>query len=106
LADGTQFVGFITPEGGSGEVAESDLGTMDPCMFSSEGALLTFWGGLLGFTEDDKMATYNMLERSPENVFPIRFTAEPGLTSGRQSGTIHGFYKINNSEDDKIETTT
>ena len=105
LADGTQFAGFITPTRGTGEVTDSDLGLVQPHVFSKTGSLISFWGGLFGLSDVEKQKVYAMLERSPSQVFPISFKAEPGIALGRQSGCLRGFSKIVDYKKGTIETT-
>jgi len=105
FADGTKFVGFITPAIGSGEVAESELGLVQPYLFSKSRTLVTFWGGMFGFTDEVKKTTYDLLERTAGQIFPIRFSAESGLSKGKQVGEIRGFYKIIDFKSQKVEST-
>ncbi len=105
FADGTKFIGFITPAIGTGEVMESDLGSVQPHLFSNNGMLVTFWGGVFGFSDDVKKTTYDLLERTASQIFPIRFSAENGLTNGKQAGEIRGFYKMTDFKSQKVEST-
>ena len=105
FVDGTKLVGFITPAIGSGEVTESELGSVQPYLFSKNGTLITFWGGMFGFTDEVKKTTYDLLERTASQIFPIRFSAESGLTKGKQVGEIRGFYKMTDFESQKVEST-
>jgi hypothetical protein len=105
LADGTKFVGFITPAIGSGEVTDNELGSVQPYLFSKNGTLITFWGGMFGFTDKTKETAYNLLERTASQIFPIRFSAESGLTTGKQMGEIRGFYKVIDFKSQKVEST-
>jgi len=105
LADGTNFIGFITPAHGTGEVNDTELGTVQPNLFSAKGSLVAFWGGMFGISDEVKKSTYNLLERTPNQVFPIRFSAEYGLTQGKQSGEIRGFCKMTDFKSGKVEVT-
>jgi hypothetical protein len=106
LADGTRFVGFITPIIGTGEVADSELRNVQPHLFDSQGNLISFWGGLFGVSEDGKKSTYDALDRASKQVFPFRFTADPGLTVGSQSGEVRGFGRILDFKTGQTEFTT
>ena len=106
LADGTRFVGFITPVKGIGEVADSELGNVQPHLFGSQGSLISFWGGMFGVSEDAKKSTYDAFERNSKQVFPVRFAADASLTVGRQSGEIRGFGRIMDFKTGQIEITT
>lgn len=105
LIDGTSYPGFITPVEGSGEVTDSELGEAQPYLFAQNGSLITFWGGLFGFTNEAKKKTYDLFGRTADKVFPIRFQAEKGLTEGKQAGTIRGFYKMTDFLNHQIEIT-
>jgi len=103
LADKTKFVGFITPVAGRGKVSGSDLGTVQPHLFGPSGSLISFWGGMFGFPDESKKATYEILMRTPKQVFPIRFSADRGLTKGRQDGKLRGFCKLKDLKSGKVE---
>lgn len=93
LSDGTEFGGFITPAIGIGEATDSNLGEIQPHLFSPNSKWIRFWGGMPGFSDEAKESVYKLLERSSDKIFPIRFEAIPGLTTGIQSGKVRGFYK-------------
>ena len=103
--DGTKFVGFITPAIGAGEVTDSELGIVQPYLFSKNGTLVTFWGGMFGITDKVKKTTYDLLERKSGQIFPIRFSAEDGLTEGKQAGEIRGFCRMADFKSRKVEIT-
>ena len=105
FADGMKLAGFITPAIGSGEVTENDLSLVQPHLFSEGGTLITFWGGMFGFSDEAKKATYDLLGRSASQIFPIRFRAENGVTKGKQAGEIRGFYRLVDFKSQKIEST-
>jgi hypothetical protein len=67
--------------------------------------LITFWGGMLGFTDEVKKQTYDLLGRESNQIFPIRFSAENGLTEGKQAGEIRGFCKMADFKSRKVEIT-
>jgi hypothetical protein len=102
LNDHSDFVGFITPAIGNGNVRKSDHGTVQPHLFISTDKKVSFWGGMFGFSDDARQATYELLDRTPRQIFPIRFNADRGYTHGRQSGKIQGFYKCTNLKKGKI----
>jgi len=105
FSDGAKFIGFITPIIGTGEVTESELGSVQPYLFSQGGALVTFWGGMFGFSDEVKKKTYDLLARTSGQVFPIHFSAEDGLTQGKQAGEIRGFCKLVDFKSNKVEVT-
>jgi hypothetical protein len=87
LRDGTCFAGFLTPA-----FEEGDLGTIQPQLFAGE-RRFSFWGGVPGVAREDRDAFYAAVERGADAVFPIRFAADPGLTTGVSRAEVDGFYK-------------
>jgi hypothetical protein len=78
--------GFVTP------VPEGafDLGLMQPNLFRSSGRLGAFWLGMFGQPD---LEFYRELSAQSDPVFPIRFSALPGLSLGLASGVLEGFYR-------------
>ena len=105
LKDKSEFAGFITPAPGSGSVKNADHGTVQPHIFIPPDKLLSFWGGLFGFSDDAKQMVYEFLGRMPKQIFPIRFSADKGYTVGRQSGKIEGFYQLIDFKKQKVQVT-
>jgi hypothetical protein len=105
LVDGTQVIGFLTPAVGSGKVSENELGVVQPYLFSESGPLVTFWGGMFGFTDEAKKSAYDLLGRNANQIFPIKFRAEDGLAKGKQAGEIRGFYQLIDFKSQKVEST-
>lgn len=88
LADGTTFSGFITPQS-AGEPL--NLGTVQPQIFTPAG-LEGFWEGIFPRPANIRAAFYQRMNKTEHQIFPITFTAAPGLASGLVSGRIDGFY--------------
>jgi len=95
LADGSCFPGFATPSSD-----EDSMGIMQPYIFAPDGSADSFW---LGMSPDpgsiDRL--YSSLGRRASAVFPIQFSAQPGLTSAFSSGVIPGFMMM--KEDGSVE---
>ena len=87
LADGTILTGFVTPS------ASSELGTMQPSLFTASGQRVAFWLGMFPRLEECE-AAYSSLAKTASQVFPIRFAADVQLSRGVASGTLEGFYSI------------
>ena len=87
LRDGTGLKGFVTPA-----FRETDLGVLLPHMFVGERSF-RFWGGMFGVRADERLALYSALGKDADDVFPLRFEAEPGLATGATAGEIKGFYR-------------
>jgi hypothetical protein len=88
LADGTAMPGFVTPAFDDG-----DVGTQQPQIFVG-GRRFAFWGGGVGVPVQERQAFYAALGKPPDAVFPLRFAAERGLSTGVVMGEVDGFYRI------------
>lgn len=93
LADGRMSPGFVTPQAvddPQGEVV-CDLDAMRPHMLREGGGPIPFW---LGRTEPDPRLLdlfYAEFVGTRARVFPIVFSAQPGVSYGVTSGRINGF---------------
>jgi hypothetical protein len=87
LRDGTRHPGFVTPA-----FDEGDLGTQQPQIFVGD-RRFGFWGGMFGVPIEQRRALYAALRRTPDAVFPLSFSVEPGLATGAVAGEVEGFYK-------------
>jgi hypothetical protein len=41
----------------------------------------------------ERQALYNALEKAPDAIFPLRFSADPNLATGISTGQEDGFYR-------------
>jgi hypothetical protein len=87
LADGRVFVGFVTPQSRKEPLS---LGTMQPYLFLPSGRPFGFWDGMFKRPMSQRKVIYQELGGDPKAIFPIRFAAEKGITTGRVAGTIPG----------------
>lgn len=87
LADAAQFSGFMTPSFDAG-----DLGTQQPQIFVGE-RRFGFWGGMFGVPEPQRQEFYSVLNKSFEQIFPLRFSVAPNLATGETTGEVRGFYR-------------
>jgi hypothetical protein len=98
LNDGTSFSGFVTPAfPEEPEDGGRILGTQQPMVFTAAGAVRIWHGGF----EPSQSAideAYRALGRVAAAVFPLRFRAEQGLTTGNAEGTVSGFYWLKGFE--------
>jgi hypothetical protein len=53
----------------------------------------SFWGGMVGIGAEDQQALCSALGKAGDEIFPLRFTADPGLATGIVSGQVDGFYR-------------
>lgn len=96
LRDGTRLKGFVTPVSEDDALGTpDDLGSLQPAVFLPvSGRIRQFWGGVREESEAERSQFYAALGKSLDNVFPIRFMAESGLTAGVAAGTIPGFCSL------------
>jgi hypothetical protein len=94
LADGTQLGGFVTPQLRDVGHTAPDLGILQPHIFGPGGRQLSFWFGIITPPETSKTHFYSRLGRTAAQVFPINFSAQPGLALGIAEGTVPGFCYI------------
>jgi hypothetical protein len=87
LREGGQYPGFVTPA-----FEEADLGAMQPQIFVGS-RRFSFWGGAIAIPTEDRQAFYTALGKRADLIFPLRFSANPGLATGVVAGQVHGFYK-------------
>ena len=92
FADGSHWEGFVTPISGEGEAPENTLGTIQPHLFTQSDLMIGFWGGMFGFKPEYSAKFYQLISKTPNEVFPIKFSCRPNLSQGIQSGTLKGFY--------------
>jgi hypothetical protein len=93
--DGSGHNGFLTPA-----LTEGDLGTLQPHVFVG-GKSFGFWGSMFGIRADQRMAFYTALGKSPEAIFPMRFSTHTGLATGVVAGQVDGFYR--GTQDPEVE---
>jgi hypothetical protein len=88
LADGASLAGFITPQR-DGE--SLNLGIVQPHVFFKN-QVHDFWDGMFRRKEEYLRTFYLGLNKTAREIFPIAFSAKPGLASGQLKGRIEGFY--------------
>ena len=68
------------------------LKLQQPHIFANE-QRFGFWGGRRGISPEKRQAFYAAIGEPPENIFPIRFSADPKLVTGVVTGRLDGFYR-------------
>jgi len=84
LADGTNMQGYLSPS------PQNELGYTQPIIISEKGQI-NFWSGIMQPSQESITSTYNSLEKSSEQVFPLAFKSNVALLGGTIEGVIHGF---------------
>jgi hypothetical protein len=99
--DGTREPGFVTPQA-AGE--PEDMGRMQPSLWLPNGKLEGFWSGTIGRPPTERRKFYAAFGKKADQVFPASCATRPGLTRGRSSISIAGFYYSPDSKKVIVET--
>lgn len=94
LADGSRLQGFLTPSAERGRQEADALGIVQPHLFLPSGKAVGFWGGLIGIPQGVRSQLYQALDRTPDQVFPMRFAAFADVATGLTEVTVRGFYRL------------
>jgi len=95
LADGTVWPGFSTPPFRPDGPAGVHVSYMQPqIFFPDDGRFGSFWHGLGDVSDAERERFYSELKKSPNEVFPLTFTFDPGLLDVPFVGTIEGFSSL------------
>ncbi len=84
LPDGSIYPGFVTP-------AIEGLSKQQPQMFVGN-RRFSFWGGVIGVSEEAEQELSAALGKTPDAIFPLRFSADPGLVSCVVTGEVSASY--------------
>ncbi|PID55762.1 hypothetical protein CSB45_14605 [candidate division KSB3 bacterium] len=93
--------GFITPDKPVESDSNIDLGLVQAQIFMPNGKIMDFWFGVLTPTKEMISDFYKELDKSHQDVFPMRFEVIENLSTGISSGSIHGF--CSSGENDEIK---
>ena len=85
LNDGTMFPAFVTPAHTAG-----DFGTLQPHMFVG-GESYGFGGGVVGIPDKRRREFLDACGKDERDVFPVRFSAEPELSTGVTDTEVAGW---------------
>jgi len=99
LNDGTIMNGFLTPD--TGLKSENELGNLQPNLLTTDGPI-GFWTGMFPFDDKRKKEIYKRLNKTGDQIFPIRFSSLAGLSSQVVTGTINGFLTIEDGKTIKV----
>jgi hypothetical protein len=86
LADGSLMYGCLTPP----VAGDTDLGTLQPVLFTHSGHVL-FWSGIFKPKPEDLKRNYEMLERTAERLFPMQFSSAVDIIGEPVTGRLNGF---------------
>jgi hypothetical protein len=85
--DGVRYAGFLTPS------ARDDVGDLQPTILIGP-RHVALWQGSVPGRALHRQSFYTALGKTADQLFPIRFTADPGLANGVVSGQAEGFYGL------------
>lgn len=85
LNDGTVYPAFVTPADDAG-----DLAALQPHLFVG-GDSYGFWGGIIGIPDERRRAFLDTCGKDMRDVFPIRFVADPALSTGVTHTEVSGW---------------
>ncbi len=88
---GKRWIQPLTSKDRHGGSPLAILGIQQPHIFLNH-QTFRFWGGRLGISHEYREAFYRCAYRLPEEIFPIQFYVDQGLSTGISSGELNGFY--------------
>ena len=84
FTDGSNYYGYVTP------TAEDDLGYLQPTVVTGRGTV-EFWCGSTPPTNESMRRDYELLGKTPSEIFPLRFETTVPIKGGPITGKIYGF---------------
>jgi len=99
LRDGSTRKGYLTlPFQG-----DSSIGVVKPVVVTEQGQV-PFWLGVFAPTSEQLAGYYERLQGDEDSTFPIHFQSDLPSTHGPISGTIAGFYFLENFSTHQFRT--
>jgi hypothetical protein len=93
--DGSEFIGYSTPQD------EYDLGYIQPTIVTPRGQV-NFWFGMFKPKKDELRGIYELLEKEPTKLFPLRFESAIQTKGIPLRGEINGFSYSPGVDDNKV----
>jgi hypothetical protein len=85
--DGTRFAGYVTAS------EDEAMGALQPTIVTARGQV-QFWLGLHGPRPGQIERAYELLAKTPEQLFPIRFRTLVPVVGRARDGVIGGFERL------------
>ena len=101
LADGSRFLGYLTPP----VQGDEGLGTLQPIIVTQQGQV-GFWRGVVAPDSARLSHFYGLLGKDASQVFPIRYESEVDLSGGKITGSIPGFLVLEDFRTQKTRILT
>ncbi len=89
LNDGSTRNGYLTPP----SLGDASLGIVQPVVVTG-GGQVSFWLGISAPTSEQLAEDYARLQSDAASSFPIRYQSDLPSVHGPISGTIEGFYVV------------
>jgi hypothetical protein len=101
LADGSQMYGYLTPP----QRGDASVGALQPIIVTNRGQV-RLWCGTA--TPDSKRLArnYELLGKSANQVFPVRFESDVDLLGGLVKGSVPGFLVLKDFQTRRTTTVT
>ena len=93
LADGTKMAGYLCPPMATDRSDVSDLGYIQPHIITEKGQIY-FWHGVIEPQKTNIAGSYEMLGKTPEETFPIKYKSAVEREDGPVEGVLEGFYYL------------
>jgi len=92
LSDGTQMTGYIKPlELGDASMLKALIpADMNPIIMTQQGRI-AFWYGASQPDSEEILRNYAILNKSPWELFPIRFASDVEVLNSIADGVLEGF---------------
>jgi hypothetical protein len=83
-SDGTRYVGYVYPSRDAGP------GSVQPTIATANGQVM-FWYGIVPPKETELTASYKLLGKTPDELFPLHFRAVVAYKGVNLDGELRGF---------------
>jgi hypothetical protein len=93
LADGTAMNGYLTP----GVQGDTSMGTLQPIILAGASQVM-FWCGIFPPTAEFLAESYQLLGKTAEQVFPVKFSSEAPVAGGPVEGVLEGFLYLHDEK--------
>jgi hypothetical protein len=98
LADGTRMGGCLTPS----LDGNADIGAIQPVIMTP-GGHVDFWNGIFRPKPEELKRKYELLGRTAERAFPIKFSSAIEIVNGPVTGSLNAFLYMDPENDKTIE---
>lgn len=86
LADGTKMAGYLTPP----SEEDDDLAVVQPSIVTERNQV-SFWFGITAPHKREVARLYSILNRKPDQIFPVKYSSDFPVGDAPVTGTLNGF---------------